>query len=158
MSNQQKLIEVLQSQIDIEKKTFEELSEYEDESSQAVVRLVLLFMRLDTQKHQKFLEGVINLLNESPCDAWSAKVDRYTERINLERRLQSLLEQEEQMSDYLGEAIEEIPNPVARKLLSHLREDEMRHQKDIKELVTLVKQYPLQPKKGEKGSDITCEE
>lgn len=158
MLNQQKLIEVLQSQIDVEKKTFEELAEYEEESSQAVVRLVLLFMRLDTEKHQKFLEGVINLLNEKPCDAWSAKVDRYTERINLERRLQSLLEQEEQMSDYLGEAIEEIPNPVARKLLSHLREDEMRHQKDIKELVTLVKQYPLQPKKGEKGSDITCEE
>ncbi|MBS3795067.1 MAG: hypothetical protein KGY80_09230 [Candidatus Thorarchaeota archaeon] len=158
MSNQQKLIEVLQSQIDVEKKTFEELSEYEDESSQAVIRLVLLFMRLDTQKHQKFLEGVINLLNESPCDAWSAKVDRYTERINLERRLQSLLKQEEQMTDYLGEAIEEMDNPVARKLLSHLREDEMRHQEDIKELVTLVKQYPLQPKKGEKGSDITCDE
>ncbi|MBD3157384.1 MAG: hypothetical protein GF309_01225 [Candidatus Lokiarchaeota archaeon] len=158
MSNQQKLMDVLQNQIDVESSTLEQLSEYEGESRQAVVRLVLLFMRLDTWKHQQFLEGVIDLLNEAPCDTWSAKVDRYTERIQLERRLESLLEQEKQMSDYLGQAIEEMDNPVARKLLSHLREDEMRHQKDIKELVSLVKQYPLQPKKGEKGSDIICEE
>ncbi|MGV9170552.1 MAG: hypothetical protein ACOC38_11510 [Promethearchaeia archaeon] len=158
MSNQQKLKTILESQIEVEKHALEELSEYEDGAKQAVVRLVFLFIHLDTWKHQKFLEGVLEILDETPCDQWSAKADRYTERIQLDRRLQSLLEQEKQMTDHLKDAIEEMHNPVGKKLLTHLREDEKRHQKDIKDLVTLVKQYPLQPKKAEKGSDITCEE
>jgi hypothetical protein len=150
------LIDILESQIDVEKSTLKEIAELEDEVTEASVRLVLMSMRLDTWKHQKFLEGVVQALKETPCDLWSEKVQRYVDRVKLDRKVKELVNQEASMIDYLGKAINLMSDPVGRMLLEHLRDDEVRHEEDLKEMIRKINQSPLQPKKGEKGSDIKC--
>ena len=152
------LIEILESQIEVEKATLKEVAELEDDVTEPSVKLVLMSMRLDTWKHQKFLEGVVQILNETPCDLWSEKVQRYVDRVKLERKVSSLREQEASMIDYLGKAINLMSDPVGSMLLEHLRDDEQRHDEDLEKLIRIIQQSPLQPKKAEKGSDIECKE
>ncbi|MHA2228769.1 MAG: hypothetical protein ACXABL_06135, partial [Candidatus Thorarchaeota archaeon] len=73
----QKLIDILSKQIDVEKRALDKLIKAEEEAEETAVRLVFMEMRLDTWKHVKFLEGMVEMLNVTPCDEWAAKVNRY---------------------------------------------------------------------------------
>lgn len=157
MSQQQKLVEVLQKQIEVEKRTLDQLMKAEEEAKETSVRLVLMEMRLDTWKHQKFLEGMIELMESVPCDEWMAKISRYTGRVKLDRMLKEIMEEENEMVDLLEEQIGLIEDEIGLMLLEHLRDDEKRHLESLKRIVTLIKMAPLQPKKGQKGTDIKCD-
>ena len=152
-----KLINLLQKQIDVEKRTLENVTKAENSATEAAVKLVFMNMRLSTWKHQKFLESLIGMMNEIPCDEWSAKVARYTGRVKLERSIKEFINDESEMIDLLNQSIDEIDDPFGKFLLEHLREEEKRHHEDLEKFAALVKQAPLQPKKGVKGTDIVCE-
>ncbi|MFW9927482.1 MAG: hypothetical protein ACFFDM_12085, partial [Candidatus Thorarchaeota archaeon] len=111
----------------------------------------------DTWKHIKFLEGMKELLTTTPCDEWSAKVARYAGRIKLERELNSLAQEEDKMINLLEKALVKVSDPIARLLLEHMKEEELSHSTDLRQLVKLIQVSPLQSKKGEKGTDIVCE-
>lgn len=155
--NEEEIIEILQSQIEVEKKTLDRIARLEEEAKEVAVRLAFMDLRLDTWKHIKFLEGMIEHIETVPCDEWSAKVGRYAGRVKLERELESLIEEEGEMVDLLDKALSKINDPIARLMLDHMREEEESHTTDLKQLVTLIKQAPLQAKKGQKGTDIVCE-
>jgi bacterioferritin (cytochrome b1) len=157
-SKDQELIEILNSQIEVEKSTLKEIDELEETVTEPNVRLVLMSMHLDTWKHQKFLEGVVKIINKIPCDLWSEKVQRYVDRIKFERKVNALMDREASMIDYLGKAINLMSDPIGIMLLEHLRNDEERQNENLKKLIRIIQQAPLQPKKGVKGSDIECKE
>lgn len=152
----EKLIEILQKQMDIEESTLSELVEAEESVTEPAVRLILMELRLDTWRHKKLLEGIIEILDTTPCDTWSAKVQRYIDRVKLGRTLESVLVGEGQMIEYLEQAILEVDDPLAIAIFERLKDDEERHDKDLREVITMIKTAPLQTKKGEKGSDIVC--
>jgi hypothetical protein len=153
----EKLIGLIKQQIEVEKRNLNALAEAENEARETAVRLALMNMRLDTWKHQKLLEGMIEMLTITPCDEWSAKVGRYAGRVKLERDLKEFLNDENDMIKLASEALELVNDPLAAFLLDKLREEEQRRYGEIKELVTLIKQSPLQAKKGVKGTDVVCE-
>ncbi len=150
------LIEILQKQSEIEKKTLTKLSIAEEEASEIAVKLILMELRLDSWKHQKFLEGIVDLLLEMPCDSWSAKVQRYVDRVKVEKTLNELIRAETEMMELAEKAIALTDDPIAIRLLNHLRDDEKYHRKEIEELVRIIQTSPLQSKKAVKGSDIVC--
>ena len=151
-----RLIELLQKQIEVEKKTLNMLAIAEDEVSETAVRLAFMDLRLDSWKHQKFLEGMIELLTKTPCDEWSAKVQRYIDRIKLKKTLDDLIAEEKEMVKLAEQALEEITDPLGRFLLTHLKEDEKHHTENLRQLLSLIMTSPLQSVKGQKGSDIIC--
>ncbi|MHA2375023.1 MAG: hypothetical protein ACXAB9_02580 [Candidatus Thorarchaeota archaeon] len=153
----QKLIEILSKQIDVEKRALDKLVKAEEEAEETSVRLVFMEMRLDTWKHVKFLEGMIEMLNVTPCDEWAAKVSRYTGRVKLQRTLDSIMKEEDEMIELLDASIREVRDPIALFLLEHLRKDEKEHNEALEKLIRIIQQAPLQSKKGEKGSDIVCD-
>jgi hypothetical protein len=114
-------------------------------------------LRLDTWKHIKFLEGMIEHLTTTPCDEWSAKVGRYAGRVKLEREIDSLINEESKMVTLLDKAIAKINDPIAQLLMQNLRDEEDNHRENLTEWVRLIHQAPLQAKKGEKGTDIVCD-
>ena len=95
------IISIFRQQIDVEKKTLDKLVILEEEAKETAVRLAFMDLRLDTWKHMKFLEGMIELLTTTPCDEWSAKVGRYAGRIKLERELEVLINDENEMVSLL---------------------------------------------------------
>lgn len=156
--NSQELIEILKNQIEVEKSTLKEIDELQQTFTEPNVRLVLMSMRLDTLRHQNFLDEMVKILNEVPCDLWSAKVQRYVDRVKFERKVKALMDREASMIDYLGKAIDLMSDPTGTMLLEHLKTDEERQNENLKKLIRIIQQAPLQPKKGEKGSDIECKE
>jgi len=100
-----KLIEIMRDQIKVEQDTLNRLVRLEEDSKETVVRLAFMELRLDTWKHIKFLEGMIEHLTTTPCDEWSAKVGRYTGRVRLEREINSLTKYENEMVNLLDKAI-----------------------------------------------------
>lgn len=156
--NSQELIEILKNQIEVEKSTLKEIDELQQTFTEPNVRLVLMSMRLDTLRHQNFLDEMVKILNEVPCDLWSAKVQRYVDRVKFERKVKALMDREASMIDYLGKAIDLMSDPTGTMLLEHLKTDEERQNENLKKLIRIIQQAPLQSKKGEKGSDIECKE
>ncbi|MFW9833779.1 MAG: hypothetical protein ACFFEK_07280 [Candidatus Thorarchaeota archaeon] len=148
---------ILLEQIDVEKDTLQKLEESQKGAQETAVRLIFKEMEYDTAKHVQFLESIIKMLETTPCDQWSAKVQRYVDRTKLKRELESFIEQESMMIDLLEQALEKIEDPLAKFLLLHLKEDEESHHTDLKELVRLIQLQPLQRVKGEKGTDIVCD-
>lgn len=157
MTTDNQIVEILAQQIEVEKMTLDKLIKFEEDARETAVRLAFMDLRLDTWKHVKFLEGMIELINTSPCDEWSAKVARYSGRIKLERELKGLITDERDMVKLIQKAIEKINDPIASLLLEHMKEEEESHRDDLGKLVSLIKQAPLQAKKGQKGTDIVCE-
>ena len=150
------IIGIFKQQIEVESKTLDKLVKLEEAAKETAVRLAFMDLRLDTWKHMKFLEGMIELLSTTPCDEWSAKVGRYAGRIKLDRELEALIKDENQMVSLLDKALKKINDPIAQLLLGHMRQEEGMHHQDLKKLVQLIKTSPLQSKKGEKGTDIVC--
>ena len=151
------VIEIFKTQIEVEQKALDRLVKLEDDAKETAVRLAFMDLRLDTWKHIKFLEGMIELLTTTPCDEWSAKVGRYAGRVKLERELHELKKDEDEMISLLDKAISKIDDPIAKLLLQHMKDEEDSHSTDLAKLVKLIQQAPLQSKKGEKGTDIVCE-
>ncbi|MHA1862816.1 MAG: hypothetical protein ACTSWA_03525 [Candidatus Thorarchaeota archaeon] len=156
MSTDSEIIEIFKSQIEVEQATLNKLVKLEEEAKETAVRLCFMDLRLDTFKHIKFLEGMIELLDTTPCDEWSAKVGRYAGRVKLERELNNLMSDERDMIGLLDNALNKIGDPIARLLLEHMKEEERSHHDGLDKLVGVIQQAPLQSKKGEKGTDIVC--
>ncbi|MFW9834819.1 MAG: hypothetical protein ACFFEK_12545 [Candidatus Thorarchaeota archaeon] len=151
------VIEIMRDQIKVEQEALDRLVKLEEASKETAVRLAFMQLRLDTWKHIKFLEGMIEYMTTTPCDEWSAKVGRYAGRIKLEREIDSLITSENDMVKYLNQALEKINDPIPQFLLGNLRKEEEGHQKNLAEWVRIIKQAPLQSKKGQKGTDIVCD-
>lgn len=151
------IIAVMEDQIQVEQDTLDRLVKLEEDAKEPAVRLAFMELRLDTWKHIKFLEGMIEHMTTTPCDEWSAKVGRYAGRIKLEREIDSLIEDETEMLSLLDKAIEKIDDPVAQLLVGHLKEEETNHLDYLSKWARIIQQEPLQAIKGEKGTDIVCD-
>lgn len=151
------IMEIMKDQIKVEQRTLERLVKLEEDAKETVVRLAFMGLRLDTWKHIKFLEGMIEHLTATPCDEWSAKVGRYTGRVKLEREIEALIAEESKMVKFLEDALKIIKDPIAQHLMGSLREEENGHREYLADWVKLINQAPLQSKKGQKGTDIVCE-
>ncbi len=151
-----KITDLLRQQIEVEKRTLEVITQAENESSEMAVKLVFMDVRLDTAKHAQFLQGIVDLLDQTPCDQWSAKVQRYIDRIKLERKLKDIVAQEDSMTDLISKALKLTNDRIAQLLLTHLKEDEQKHSKNLSEIARFIQTMPLQSKKGQRGTDIVC--
>ncbi len=155
-SSEDEIIAVMKDQIRVEQDTLNRLVILEEEAKETAVRLAFMELRLDTWKHVKFLEGMIEHLTTTPCDEWAAKVDRYAKRVKLERQIKTLMKDQNEMVELLEKTLEKMDDPVARILIEHMKEEEGSHLDYLTRWVKLIQQYPLQAKKGTKGTDIIC--
>lgn len=151
------IIAIMKNQIEVEQDALNRLVKLEEDAKETVVRLAFMELRLDTWKHIKFLEGMIEHLTTTPCDEWTAKVGRYTGRVKLEREIDLLISDESKMVKLLDKALAKIEDPIALLLMENLKDEENSHLEYLSRWVKVIQQSPLQSKKGEKGTDIVCD-
>ena len=151
------IIDIMKDQILVEQEALNRLVKLEEDAKETAVRLAFMELRLDTWKHIKFLEGMIEHLTTTPCDEWSAKVGRYAGRVKLEREIDLLISDESKMVKFLNKALVKIEDPVAQLLMENPKDEEIHHLDYLSKWVKIIQQYPLQAKKGEKGTDIVCD-
>ncbi len=149
-------MEILDQQIKVEENALREILDIEESVTEPAVRLILMELRLDTWRHKKLLQGIKEIISQVPCDEWSSKVQRYIDRIKLERSLESILEKEGEMIELLSQALDEVDDPLARAIFERLRNDEHKHDTGLRDVISMIKTAPLQSVKAQKGSDIVC--
>lgn len=151
------IIAVMKEQIEVEQATLNRLVKLEEDSTEPAVRLTFMELRLDTWKHIKFLEGMIEHLITTPCDEWSEKVGRYANRIKLEREIRDLIDDENKMLSLLNSSLKKTNDSVIQLMIEHLKDEESDHLKYLSKWAKFVQKTPLQSKRGKKGTDIVCD-
>lgn len=119
------LYDVTLRQKEVEEELGEKLQGVVDDLTYAPLKLLLMNITLDTEKHGKLLKNIIEILSHEQTvpsnDAFKREVDRVRE----------VLEEHVVIEEELGRQISEIMKPassrVLRELLKTIRDDEIAH-------------------------------
>ena len=96
-----------------------------DDLTYAPLKLMLLNITLDTEKHAKLVKNIISILShEQTVPSWedfNREVDRVREV------LEDHVEIEEAVGRQVSEAMKKVDSRVLRELLKTIRDDEITH-------------------------------
>ena len=140
MKRKEELIKLIERQVKIEKQVANSVDKQLEMVDSAAAKLLLKF---DARKHASILEGILEYIGESDTVLWDKKINSYVDRQVLKRELQKHIEIEKHTLDLAKEEITKTDDEGIKLLLTHIAEDEDRHHKLLKTVVT--NSYKLTP-------------
>ena len=137
MKTNEKLIQLLKKQIDIENEHIKSIAGLEKKCDNAVARLLLLEMRFDSQKHAGILDGILKVLAGVPPSKtlWEYRVESYVDQLAVKKELEEHISREDEVVEHVREEIRETDDDGLRLLLQHIGEDEKKHHKILETIV-----------------------
>jgi hypothetical protein len=107
-------------------------------------KLVLFELRLDSAKHAKICEFILDLLTKKkPGRLWDARVDSYVDMRTVKAELERHIRLEEAMLKDVEKIIATTEDEAVKLLFSHIAEDEKKHHKNVQLIIN--KSYALAP-------------
>ncbi|MDH5481845.1 MAG: hypothetical protein OEY22_03045 [Candidatus Bathyarchaeota archaeon] len=145
MEQREKLIQLLKQQIKIEKTHVDRITEMEKRVGNAAAKLLLLEMRLDSQKHEGILTGILKTLKGiSPSQAlWKHKIESYVDPFVVKRELETHVKMETDVLAHVEEEMKHTKDEGLKLLLQHIADDERKHHKILETIVKNV--YKINP-------------
>jgi rubrerythrin len=139
-----KLIQLIKKQIDIENSHVKRISEMEKKVDTEAARLLLMEMRLDSQKHASLLNGILKVLSDAPSkNLWSHQIESYVDKLAVKKELEEHVKKEEEVLKHVEEELKHTGDEGLKLLLQHIAEDEKKHHKILD---TIVKySYKIKP-------------
>ncbi len=137
MENREKIIELIEKQIEIEKKNVRQVQETEKKVGYAAAKLSLLEIRLDSQKHADILKGMLDTLRETPTSKtlWEQRLESYVDPFVVQRELNEHVKREAKMIKHVEQEIKQTRDETLRSLLQHIADDERKHHKILANVV-----------------------
>jgi len=121
----QELYDVLLKHKETEEEIGEKLQVVVDDLTYAPLKLMLLNITLDTEKHAKLLKNIISILShEQTVPSWE---DFHREVDRVRQVLEDHVEIEEAIGRQVSEAMKKVDSRVLRELLKTIRDDEITH-------------------------------
>jgi rubrerythrin len=145
MEDREKLAELLKKQIEIENMHVERIGELLNKVDTAAAQLLLLEMRLDSQKHASILGGILKMLKQMPPSKvlWSYQIESYVDKLVVKKELENHVTLETEVLKHVEEEMEQTKDEGLKLLLQHIAEDERKHHKILE---TIVKySYKINP-------------
>ena len=143
VKRKEELIKLMERQVKIEKQVANSVDKQLEMADSAAAKLLLTEMKFDARKHASILEGILEYIGESDTVLWDKKINSYVDRQVLKRELQKHIEIEKHTLDLVKEEITKTDDEGIKLLLTHIAEDEDRHHKLLKTVVT--NSYKLTP-------------
>ena len=143
VKRKEELIKLIERQVKIEKQVANSVDKQLGMADSAAAKLLLTEMKFDARKHASILEGILEYIGESDTVLWDKKINSYVDRQVLKRELQKHIEIEKHTLDLAKEEITKTDDEGIKLLLTHIAEDEDRHHKLLKTVVT--NSYKLTP-------------
>ena len=143
MKRKEELIKLIERQVKIEKQVANSVDKQLEMVDSAAAKLLLTEMKFDARKHASILEGILEYIGESDTFLWDKKINSYVDRQVLKRELQKHIIIEKDTLNLVKEEITKTNDEGIKLLLSHIAEDEDRHHKLLKTVVT--NSYKLTP-------------
>lgn len=127
---------MLEKNWELELKNVQMSKEKEEQLKSAGAKLMLYQIRMDSTKHAKILQTLIDTIKEgTPEYLWDYRIDRYVGQVATERLLQKHVEIEEEMIQRHEAAIKKTDNPGIQMILQHIVDDEKRHHQMLKDVI-----------------------
>jgi len=145
MEKREKLIQLIKKQIRIEKEHVKRIDELQKKVDTAAAQLLLLEMRLDSQKHANILGGILKVLKGIPPSKalWQYRIESYVDKLAVKKELENHVKMETEVLDHVEKEIKQTNDEGLKLLLQHIAEDEKKHHKILE---TIVKySYKISP-------------
>ena len=130
-----KLIEVLKTQIRLERKAAKACVEKEKMLENPVAKSLLHEIRLDSLKHAIILQSLADALQKRPLDLWSYGIKKYVDSLAVRKALEEHVAIERTMLEYTESILRQVEDEGARVILQHILEDEKKHHQALKTIL-----------------------
>lgn len=137
METEDRLVQLIKKQIEIEKTNVKQVSETEEKVDNAAAKLSLLEIRLDSQKHADILNGMLKVLSGVPPSKtlWEHRIESYIDPFVVKKELETHMKREAEMIAHVEEEIKQTNDEALRLLLQHILDDERKHHKALETIV-----------------------
>lgn len=131
------MIQLIKKQIEIENKLVKRISEMEKKVGNAAAKLLLVEMRLDSQKHAGILSGILEVLSGVPPSQtlWEYRLESYVDPFVVKRELENHVKMETEVSAHVEEEIKQTRDEGLKLLLQHIADDERKHHKILETII-----------------------
>lgn len=130
------LLAMLEKNRELELKNVQMSQEKEEQLKSAGAKLILYQIRMDSTKHAKILQTLIDTIKEgTPEYLWDYRIDRYVGQVATERELQKHVEIEKEMIQHHEAIIKKTDDRGIQMILQHIVDDEKRHHKMLTEVI-----------------------
>lgn len=138
MESKDKLIELLKKQVVIERANVKEVRKTEKKVGFAAAKLFLDIISLDSSKHMKILEGIMQVLDGIPASKtlWEHQVDSYIDPFVVQRELENHMTREAEMIKHVEKEIKQTRDEGLKLLLQHIADDEKKHHEILKSVTS----------------------
>jgi rubrerythrin len=145
MDSKEKLIQLIKRQIEIENEHVERISRLEKMVGSAAAKLLLLEMRLDSQKHASLLNGILEVTKGIPSDQtfWNYEIESYVDQLAVKNALETHIKMETDVIAHVQEEIKHTDDEGLALLLQHIADDEKKHHKILNTIVKYM--YKIEP-------------
>lgn len=148
MEHREKLAELIQTQIRIENEHVRRIGELEKKVGTPAANLLLLEMRLDSQKHAGILTGILEMMEKVPTDqtSWEYELEGYVDPVLVKKSLEDHMKMETDVLDHVESELKHTKDEGVKLLLKHIQEDEKKHHAILKTIID--KMYKINPQKS----------
>ena len=137
MEQNDKFVQLIKRQLEIENEIVKRIVEIEKKVGNAAARLLLLEMRLDSQKHAGILSGILDVIKGAPesKSLWQHKLEGYVDPIVVKKALEEHVGMEKDVLAHVEEEIRSTRDESLKLLLQHIAEDERKHHQILETIV-----------------------
>ena len=123
------LVKLIAEQIGIEKESVTMFAETEQKVGTSIAKLLLSEMRMDSQKHASILEEVLETLkgHPPPNSSWQEGFARFIDPLIVKRDIEKHKDLTKSMQAHLAREMSKTKDETILALLTHLAQDERRH-------------------------------
>jgi len=145
MESKEKLVQLIKQQIGIENEHVKRITKLEKMVGNAAARLLLLEMRLDSQKHAGILTGILDVIKGVPPTEtlWNYQIESYTDQLAVKKALETHIQMETDVIAHVQTEIAHTNDEGMKLLLQHIADDENKHHKILETIVKNL--YKIKP-------------
>jgi len=141
MKNDKELARMIKAQMKLEKEQAEKLRTLEQRVDSVAAKLLLHEMQLDTKKHAEILGEILKVI-DSPKSFWDYSIHIDADKRAVKMELGEHIKAEETMLHQIEEEAKRTSDEALKLLLDHFAEDEKKHHKYLKTI--LSKTYKME--------------
>lgn len=136
MKTGKSLTDKVREHIKFEENTAKLCADTSQKLDNAVAKMLLTEMSLDSTKHARILEEVLNTVEKAPpAQLWDYRIASFVDTLVMKKTLEKHLEIELRMLKKIEEMIKTTKDEALKLLLEHIAADERKHHKIIKTIL-----------------------
>lgn len=142
METEKSFFDMIRKHIEVEKKTAKSCATLRDKVETAAAKMFLTEIQLDTAKHARILEEMLNIVEKAPpANLWDYRIASYVDSLVVKRELENHMKIEQDMLQEVEKEIKTTKDEALKLLLQHIAADEKKHHEIIQTI--LRKSYVL---------------